>query len=271
MIETEKELGIREYSPDVDLDFMCEEIFGGTDLEKSEYRVVKFSPDNECDDMDLFLFAYLELNLGNLCRKEEYGHCIVDKRTGEFILLTGIINEAELNEAIKKIKALASTGIPLHNRTISCGVSNVFEELTQMQSAYSQAEMALKQRDVEEATVYFSSIDESRCKNRQYIMNKVLEYIERNFTGQITLEGVARYVYVNPAYLSSIFKKHTGENFMSYLTARRIRYAKELLENPKYKIYEIGRMVGYLDPGYFSIIFKKNEGITPYEYRSKML
>ena len=97
------------------------------------------------------------------------------------------------------------------------------------------------------------------------------ECIERNFTGQITLEGVARYVYVNPAYLSSIFKKHTGENFMSYLTARRIRYAKELLENPKYKIYEIGRMVGYLDPGYFSIIFKKNEGITPYEYRSKML
>lgn len=268
MIETEKELRVTEYSDELDSGFVRAEIFGDTE---GGYRVIKFLPDSECGDIDLFSAVYLELKLENLCRKEEYGHSLFDRRTGECILLTGITDEAKLKEAIEKIKELAASVIPLHRCTLSCGVSDCFDKLLQMQSAYLQAEKALKQKDREDAVIYFSSLGENKCKNGKYIMNNVLEYIERNFTGQITLESVAKYVYVNPAYLSSIFKKHTGENFMSYLTARRMKYAKELLENPKYKIYEIGRMVGYLDPGYFSVIFKKNEGITPYKYRSKML
>ncbi|MBD2868815.1 response regulator transcription factor [Paenibacillus arenilitoris] len=97
---------------------------------------------------------------------------------------------------------------------------------------------------------------------------KILSYMEENFMEDISLDKLADLVNLHPNYISSLFKKETGSNFVNYLHEIRIREAKKLLESEQYlTISLIGQQVGYEDKHYFSKVFKKYTGRTPGSYR----
>lgn len=108
-----------------------------------------------------------------------------------------------------------------------------------------------------------------KIKNK--VISDILEYIKNHFSEDITLYTAAEYVHMNHIYVSRLFKKELGETFLETLTKFRLKKACELLSNFELKIYEISLMVGIFDPGYFSQVFKKYYGITPSEYRDKLL
>ncbi|MFV0364094.1 MAG: response regulator [Suipraeoptans sp.] len=93
------------------------------------------------------------------------------------------------------------------------------------------------------------------------------EYISRYFNTLLTLEEVSRQVGFNPAYLSSLFKKETGKNFLEYITETRINKAKQLLITANDPLADVAWAVGYSDIKYFSKIFKRIVGLAPSEYR----
>ena len=95
----------------------------------------------------------------------------------------------------------------------------------------------------------------------------VKDYIKQNYEKDISLQDAAAAVYLNPNYLSELFKKQTGINFSEYLTNYRIEKAKNLLKDMNYKTNAVANMVGYQDARNFSKIFKKTVGINPAEYR----
>lgn len=108
------------------------------------------------------------------------------------------------------------------------------------------------------------------CKASEKSMSVVgtaKEYIQNNYSRDISLDDVSRTVNISPYYFSKIFKEETGEGFVEYLTGIRIEKAKELLNTTEYSMKEICSMVGYADPNYFSRSFKKNVGVTPTEYK----
>ena len=72
---------------------------------------------------------------------------------------------------------------------------------------------------------------------------------------------------MNPSYISRVFKKATGKNFVDYLTYRRIEKSKELLKSSDLKVKDIAEQVGYNNSYYFIKIFRENTGITPGEYK----
>ena len=76
---------------------------------------------------------------------------------------------------------------------------------------------------------------------------------------------------MSAAYFSTIFKRETGESFVTYLTNVRMEAALELLNNTRDKTYIIARKVGYTEPNYFSYVFKKKYGISPTKYRMSSL
>ena len=76
---------------------------------------------------------------------------------------------------------------------------------------------------------------------------------------------------ISPVYLSRLFKKEEGINFLDYLNQYRIDAAKKLLQNPQYNVLEAADMTGFKNTRYFSKIFKKNVGLTPSEYRKRHL
>lgn len=103
------------------------------------------------------------------------------------------------------------------------------------------------------------------------LISRAKKYIRENYSKSITLEDVSREVHVSPQYLSKLFKEETGENFIDYLTAVRIRISKNMMEDEKRSIKDICFSVGYSDPNYFSRIFKKIVGYTPTEYKEEVL
>ena len=103
------------------------------------------------------------------------------------------------------------------------------------------------------------------------VIAKARAFIDRNFTRDLTLEEVSREVHVSPYYFSKLFKEQTGENFINYLTIKRIDTSKQLLEDGRLNIKSICTEIGYNDPNYFSRLFKRFEGVTPSEYRERVL
>lgn len=96
-----------------------------------------------------------------------------------------------------------------------------------------------------------------------------MNFIQDNYSREVSLDDVSGEVNISPYYFSKIFKEETGENFIEYLTRIRMEKAKELLKKPEISVKEAGVQSGYTDPNYFSRIFKKQTGMTPSEYKTR--
>ncbi|WP_163101967.1 response regulator transcription factor [Peribacillus alkalitolerans] len=99
-------------------------------------------------------------------------------------------------------------------------------------------------------------------------MQKIEEYLKLHYQQDINLQDIADRFFLNKEYISRKFKQAFNETLTDYLTNIRIEKAKELLQNPNLKIYEIAYQIGYQNEKYFSKVFKKLMGITPNEYRN---
>ncbi len=95
----------------------------------------------------------------------------------------------------------------------------------------------------------------------------IKEYVNENYASPITLEEIARQVYLSPVYVSATFKAQTGVGFTAYLIEVRMDKAKELLRSTGMNVSEVARKVGYTDVKHFGKLFKKQTGINPAEYR----
>lgn len=111
-------------------------------------------------------------------------------------------------------------------------------------------------------------VDTKTEEQTESVTCKAKKYIDMNYEKDISLDDVSREVDLSPYYFSKLFKEETGQNFVEYLTEKRIAEAKRLMDTTDMPIKDIGINVGYIDPNYFSRIFKKNVGVTPTEYKN---
>ncbi|MBQ5769722.1 MAG: helix-turn-helix domain-containing protein, partial [Clostridia bacterium] len=93
------------------------------------------------------------------------------------------------------------------------------------------------------------------------------ELIEKHYASDLTLGGTARQFGITPEYLSAIFRKSVGRNFVEYLTDVRVEHACRLLTISGAKISEIAHMVGFGNPDYFGKVFKQKMHMTPRQYQ----
>jgi two-component system response regulator YesN len=114
-------------------------------------------------------------------------------------------------------------------------------------------------------------IAEKRNKRSRNIIEQIKEVIQKKYNENITINDIAKEVYLSNTYLCMMYKQETGETVNEYLTKVRIERAKELLKDPQNKLYDICYSIGYVEPGYFSKIFKKHTGLSPTEYRDKII
>jgi two-component system response regulator YesN len=94
----------------------------------------------------------------------------------------------------------------------------------------------------------------------------VLDIIHQRYDSDLSLNSVAKEVFVSTTYLSSLFKQELGINFLDYLHQYRIEQAKTLLRN-NIKVYAVARLVGYQDERHFSNTFKKWAEQTPSQFQ----
>ncbi len=112
-----------------------------------------------------------------------------------------------------------------------------------------------------------SLINTTRDEKDTDIINQVKKLVEANPDTDISLNEMAKRVYISPCYLSSMFKNKTGISYKNYIINIKIEKAKELLTTTDLPIYEIATAVGYKSNQHFSHLFQAQTGLLPTEYR----
>lgn len=103
------------------------------------------------------------------------------------------------------------------------------------------------------------------------IAEMVREYVMEHYKERITLGQAAEALNISQGYLSTAFKKQSGESFTNYVSAIKVEKAKELIASHQYMMYEVSDLLGFDTPFYFSKVFKKVTGMSPKEYEAQCL
>lgn len=99
------------------------------------------------------------------------------------------------------------------------------------------------------------------------IINQLKDYINENYAQKLTLNTLAKIAHYNPSYISSLFKKETGQGITDYITELRLNKARELLLDTSMSIDEIADSIGLNNNSYMTALFKKKVGMNPSDYR----
>ncbi len=96
----------------------------------------------------------------------------------------------------------------------------------------------------------------------------VLQYIDNHLDDNITVESLAKQVYLHPNYFIVFFKGILGYSPIQYVNQRRMEIAKGLLLLPECNVSTVASRVG-MQIYYFSRMFKAHTGLTPSRYRKQ--
>ena len=116
----------------------------------------------------------------------------------------------------------------------------------------------------------FQSIEGASQEDSTIFMIK--DYISKHYSEErLSIKEIGDHVFLSASYICTYFKTQTGQTLNQYITEYRMERAMQLLQDKRYAITDISEKVGYNNGNYFGKSFKKFTGLTPSQYRDKML
>jgi AraC-like DNA-binding protein len=100
-------------------------------------------------------------------------------------------------------------------------------------------------------------------------IRKAISFINKNYTHDISREGLAANSDMNTDYFSRAFKIYTGKKINDYINDLRIQNAAHELKNRDKTVINIAFDAGFENLRTFNRAFLKVMGITPSDYRKK--
>lgn len=113
-----------------------------------------------------------------------------------------------------------------------------------------------------------SSFAHSQKSTESRRVEKVQQYINDNYAGQIRLQDLAEMVGMSPVAFSRFFKRRTGLTLSDYIIGIRLGYAARMLVDTTKNISEICWECGFNNLSNFNRAFKSKRGYTPKEFRN---
>ncbi len=101
------------------------------------------------------------------------------------------------------------------------------------------------------------------------LYQKVISYVLRHYTEDLSLKIVAKKFGYNEKYLSSTLHNLTGINFRKLISLYRVLKAKELLLNNKNDVSTVALSCGFSAINTFNRTFKEFTGLTPSEFKKQ--
>ncbi|OMF35998.1 hypothetical protein BK133_09950 [Paenibacillus sp. FSL H8-0548] len=115
------------------------------------------------------------------------------------------------------------------------------------------------------------ALSERDIDRNQAVADQIVKLISQRYHLPLTVEEIAKEVYLSPNYIRSIFKEKMGETILDYITKVRMNRAADLLKDKSLKVREVAHSVGYENVSYFCSIFHRHKGSTPNEFRKMYL
>lgn len=111
----------------------------------------------------------------------------------------------------------------------------------------------------------------NRVENPIYtgITSKTINYIQDNLFRDLSLNKVANDLFVNPSYLSTLFKNETTYSITEYVNQKKIEESKYFLSHTDLSILEVSNLFDYCNQSYYTSLFKKYNGITPGKFKNE--
>lgn len=212
------------------------------------------------------------------------------KETKKLISSIKFKGEEEIAAAVKEIVTAVSMARNLSGANLKMiyidVITSLLRELSDLKEVsekiwndgfnfYKIIDHMVGPEEMEDKLLHFSreiyqEINYVRSNSSMQIISKVKEFVDKNYKNpELSLGMAAEHVSVSTGYLSGLFKKETGINFVKYLTDLRMEKSMELLKKTDMKSYEIAYETGFANSHYFSVSFKKYTGMSPSDFRMK--
>ena len=105
--------------------------------------------------------------------------------------------------------------------------------------------------------------------DEKHYIDDAIEYLQNNYTKNITLPDISARYFVSPEHFSRVFKKKTGFNVSEYINVLRLQKAENMLKQLNAApITEIAEDCGFNDSNYFSLKFKELYGMPPKRFQT---
>lgn len=114
--------------------------------------------------------------------------------------------------------------------------------------------------------IFVSSIDEGH----NHRMNQVYKYVMEHFRDEISVEQIAKEIFMTTTSFCRFFKKRTNKSFIQYVNDIRIGYACKLLLEQNHNISQIAYESGFENLSNFNKQFKKIKCVTPSKFVSQI-
>lgn len=113
------------------------------------------------------------------------------------------------------------------------------------------------------------SIYPKNIKDSETLCYRLMSYIDTHIYSLKNLEELTEVVDYSYGYLSSVFKKTTGESLCDYYIRKRMEAARLMLTEEDLKITDIAERLGYSTLYAFSKAFKGHFGVSPKNFKGK--
>ena len=116
----------------------------------------------------------------------------------------------------------------------------------------------------------YSKEAESNQMEKLKRLDKVFQYVEKNYQESIDLGAISRVAGFSKYHFSRFFKETTGVTFLDYLNNFKIAKAEWFLLYDKDSILDIAYKSGFNSVKTFNRVFKDLKGCAPMEYRKSI-
>ena len=99
---------------------------------------------------------------------------------------------------------------------------------------------------------------------------ELLDYIDKHYSEELTLEQVSSMMHFSPSHFSKTFKKLMGMNYVTYVNMVRIEQAIQRLNTGQYRMIDIALECGFTNIRSFNRVFKEIIGYTPTDFSSQV-
>ncbi|MDQ8738139.1 response regulator [Paenibacillus sp. LHD-38] len=183
------------------------------------------------------------------------------KLCDRFIILTGYDDFGYARQALR-YQVLDYLLKPIDKEELISSLLNAAQSISQeLQNSLNQDATSTQANN----TTALNLLDGKSLSDQ---MKRIIDHIHSNYNQDLSLESIAEYIGLTASYVSTLFKREVGINFIPYLHSCRVAKAQQLMnEQPKLAFDKIASQVGYDSPRHFFKVFKKYSGLTPGQYR----
>ncbi len=119
--------------------------------------------------------------------------------------------------------------------------------------------------------VFANRTSEDIAEESNPVVRRAIDFMNKNLGKKLTLKQISGEVGYSPTYFTTLFKNDTNYAPLSYFSHLKILKATEFLDYTRLKVKEISFQLGYTDPYYFTKDFKKKMGMSPRQYRNRVV